>query len=367
MKDRSRDIYGTDRKLPDTPTLDRAQQNSLLEKPWAEAMQRQRRYTTILSLTAFLIIVLISVIVMTQYLRSAKQPAPQHEAGPIPRVGVVMTSPLDFYSDLQTQFMADELTEQEVQNLPEKGKIPLTANWVKQAAYYLLKAEKSFKDEMYDEALDNYNKALRIMPDIEGISRYIGLIYLREKNYSAAASMFEQVTKEEEITYGLANNLGVSYLALEDFKKAEESLLLATKLNTHYAIAFYNLATLYSRTGNLPKAAYYYEQYLELKPDDLAVAQTYAMLLVRQEKWNQAIVLLKQLSQAAPDVAPILFRLAEAYSHVQNPTAALEALHQAIALVDPRKALSWMSRPEFDLLRNDPGFKQLITELGATN
>jgi superkiller protein 3 len=167
------------------------------------------------------------------------------------------------------------------------------------------------------------------------------------------------------MTYGLANNLGVSYLALEDFKKAEVSFLMATQLNPQYALAYFNLATLYLRTGDADKAAGFFEKYLQFKPDDIAAAQTYAMVLVQLKQWDHAAGLLQQIAQFAPDVAPIHFRLAEALSHTTHRDAAIHSLKRAISLVDPRLALAWMSRPEYNLLRNEPEFGQLLNDLSS--
>ena len=43
------------------------------------------------------------------------------------------------------------------------------------------------------------------------------------------------------------------------------------------------------------------------------------------------------------------------------------ALRRATQLVDPRQALAWMSRPEFDLLRGETAFRDLLTELGTAD
>ncbi|MFH0954324.1 MAG: tetratricopeptide repeat protein [Verrucomicrobiota bacterium] len=364
MKNVSQDIYGTDRRKPEFEPASDMERAELLNRPWADAVQRQRRSTLILTLVSALIIVLVGTVAIQQYLllnrRSPARDVPQ----PTPRK---LVSPTTLELDAQTQFLMDELTEQQAMAIPEKGDMPLNSTWVKQAAYHLLQADKASREEQFADALTAYREALLIFPALKGVQRQMGLIQLRMKDYKAAAESFEKVLTQEEPTFGVANNLGVSYLALETYNKAEANFLLASKLNPQYPLAYFNLATLYVRTGDLARASTYFGKYLMLRPDDVDAAQTYAMVLLQLKQWDRAVTLLDQIGRAAPDVAPIQFRLAEALSHTDKRAAALDALKRGATLVDPRKALAWMSQPEFDLLRNDPGFRQLRDELGASD
>ncbi len=366
MKNVRQDIYGTDRRKRDAQVLSETSREHLFDKPWADAMQRQRRATFILAAITVLIILAITGIAVQQYVGITKQSSSSPAPASARRI-VAPPSPLDLNVDVQTQFLMDELSEKPASSIPENGDLPLSVQWVKQAAFYLVQAEKANREERYDDALDSYQKALLIYPNLEGVHRSLGLIYLVKKDYKPAAEMFERVAQEEDMTFGLANNLGVAYLALEDYKRAETNFLIATRLDPKYPLAYFNLATLYMRTSNPTNAAVYFGKYLDLKPDDISAAQSYAMVLVQLQRWERAAELLTAIARATPDVAPIHFRLAEALSHTGKNTPAVESLRRGTALVDARKALSWLSQPEFDLLRNDPGFKQLLSELATTN
>jgi tetratricopeptide (TPR) repeat protein len=199
------------------------------------------------------------------------------------------------------------------------------------------------------------------------VNRQLGLLYLRQKEYAKSAELFEKVIADEETTHGILNNLGVARLALGQQDQAEQTFRQAIQINPRYPLSYFNLATLYLRNEQTEKAAEYFEKYLEFKPGDLNTAQTYAMVLLKLERWAPASLLLDQISRQTPDVAPIHFRLAEALSHLQKPAEAMIALRRATQLVDPRQALAWMSRPEFDLLRGETAFRDLLTELGTAD
>jgi predicted Zn-dependent protease len=95
------------------------------------------------------------------------------------------------------------------------------------------------------------------------------------------------------------------------------------------------------------------------------VAQNYAMLLIEMEEWEKAARMLDSIRRYAPDLAPAYFRFAQALAHTDHTNEAVQALTQGAALMDPRKALGWMARPDFDALRDNPDFRVLINELSA--
>ena len=364
MKKTSQDIYGTTRKKAEVDALSERNRYHLLQKPRLDARRSSHRRAAIkLTLVIVIILSLIATVIIQQNLL-AKRPRGKWTSTTLPEKFAAVSS-FNQTTDIQSQFMIDELAELKNVTLPEKGDMPLNTQWLKQAAYQLIQAEKAIREEQFDEAVDAYKKALLIYPKLQGVHRQLGLAYLRKKDYRNAVQEFEKAKPEGFMTYGLANNLGVSYLALEDYKKAETNFLMATRLNPQYALAYFNLATLYMRTGEAGKAADFFEKYLQFKPEDMAAAQTYAMVLIRLKRWDQAANLLQQIANVAPDVAPIHFRLAEALSHTTQRDAAIDSLKRAVSLVDPQQALAWMSRPEYDLLRNEPGFLQLLKELSS--
>ena len=52
-------------------------------------------------------------------------------------------------------------------------------------------------------------------------------------------------------------------------------------------------------------------------------------------------------------------------AHLGDKVKAIEALRRGATLLDPAKALSWLSRTEYDLLRSDPEFQKLVEDLGS--
>jgi tetratricopeptide (TPR) repeat protein len=365
MKSHTHDIYGTNRSKRYKVELTETDHTTLLAKPFVEAARQRMISTFIFSLVIILCTAVIVFVVIQYQTNALKQSPARWQSKTASSSGDILSS-FDFQPDTQTLFLLDELREQRI---PSSGKEeqPMTPPWIKQAAYHLIHAEKAEREERFDDALAQYAQAGQIFPDMKGINRRVGMLYLKQENYVKAVEALEKVPLEEEITFGLANNLGVTYLAMNEYAQAEKNLLVAIRLNPSYPLAYFNLATLYMRTGEMDKAVQFFEKYLNLKPEDVSAAQTYALILLQLKQWEKAAGVLEKVSRAAPEVAPIHFRLAEAYTQIQNRRGAVDALRRGASLVDPRNALVWMSRPEFDAIRNETGFQELLSELGSTD
>ena len=364
MKSHTHDIYGTDRRRRQGVELSDTDPTRLLAKPFEEAARQRMISAVIFSLVVILCTaVLVTVIIIYQN-RAIKQTPPRWQQRTEASADDALAG-RDAPLDSQTLFLLDELKDQRATPDATGKEPPLSGHWIKQAAYHLLQAEKAEREERYEDALARYQQAIEIFPDMKGVHRRIGMMHLKLEDYPKAAEALEKVPMEEELTFGLANNLGVTYLAMNEYEKAEKNLLIASRLNPSYPLAYFNLATLYMRTEEPEKATQFFQKYLDLKPEDVSATQTYALLLLQLKRWEAAIKVLEQVRLAAPEVAPIHFRLAEAYTQNKNSGGAIDALRRGATLVDPRNALVWMSRPEFDPIRNEPGFQDLLKELGS--
>lgn len=110
-------------------------------------------------------------------------------------------------------------------------------------------------------------------------------------------------------------------------------------------------------------AAEGFREFLKRNPEDFDAVHMLAIALIRLEKWSEAVALLRESVRRWPDVPPVRFRLAQALAADGQGDAAIEALREGVAMIDPARALVWLSRPDFDLLRQREDFQQLIQNL----
>ena len=327
-----------------------------------EMLQRQQRQTIALFLVTALAVALVGG--MIYYWVSHVKRGLYKTSEPAFVTDTARTAAMPFTEPLPL-YLIDPLKQIQPKPVPDKP-AELTVEWLKQAVYHLLEGERAAQDGRYEVALGELADAKRIYPALKGVARLVGLIYLQQKNYAAAAQTFEQALREEPPSFGVINNLGIAYLGLTNVVKAEACLLESVKMDTNYALAYYNLAMLRQRQNDLPKAAEYLGAYTRMRPDDHTAAENYALMLIHLGQWEKAAAVLDQLGDAVPQSSVIQFRLAQALSHVTDKRAqALDTLEHAITLVDSRKALGWLSRPEFDLLRNEARFKKMSEQLSS--
>jgi tetratricopeptide (TPR) repeat protein len=265
----------------------------------------------------------------------------------------------------ESETLKDALQKTELKPIPDGEDIPFNTVWLKQAAHHVIRAEEAYENRQMEEALIEYEQALKIFPRLQGVHRYLGLIYLQLKDYPQAAASFRKAGDEDQLSHGLANNLGVSLMAMRNYAQAENYFIRALQIDPTYAVAYLNLATLYVRVDRPDDAAPLLQQYLTMKPTDIKAAQIFVDLLLVKEQWPEAIELLDKMRINAPDLAPVYFQLAQALSHTSRHQQALPLLEHGVTLMDPKQALARLSKPEFDLLRSNRRFKKLVEELGG--
>lgn len=358
------DIYGTRREGPDEreQLLPPGRQPER-SQPLLDEWRRSKRYTLLFRMIILLCSVFLGIIVFQQYLL--------YERPTAVRQPTILSRPVDILPrrdselDANTSFLIDELgtADTTVVGANEKGVVGIAT--IKQAAYQIVLAEKAGAEERWDDAIAGYESALNTFPAMRGVYEALGLIYLKKKNYADAARVFEAAASRGEMSYVIANNLAVAYLAQEDYTKAENYLIKVLSLNPEYTLAYYNLAMLYLRSNDLKKAADFLAQYLRRNPKDVDAQQNFALVLIQLKRWNEAATILESLSRSTPGVAPVHFYLAQALAHKGDTRGSITALKKGSMLLDPRKALAWLAKSEYDNLRSDAEFQKLTEDLSS--
>ncbi len=243
-----------------------------------------------------------------------------------------------------------------------EGEKPLSTKWVKKAAYHIIMGQQALAINEPDEALKNFQAVVDIYPNIEGMHRIIGMLYIQEENFELAVPHLEAALEEEEL-FDVVNNLGTAYIGTENYEKAENYLNRALEMQPESPVCHKNLAVLYREMDRTDDAMFHFEKYLDLRPDDLEALQSYALYLTQEERWEDAATFLNSLTEEITDVAPIYFLLAQVQVQNGKKSEALVALQRGIQLVDPSLALAWMNRDEFNTVRESDDFKSMVDQL----
>lgn len=330
--------------------------------PFFQQLRASRRNNFLITACFFVLIPLIVAFALYQF-KILNQPV-QGETQSKPNLTYQSrSSSFTFDGSDSPLFGIEDLLDIKAVPIPDGGNLPISARWVKQAGFHLASGDRAFQEHDYGNALSHYNKALLIYPDLHEVHRYIGLIHLQKKRYQEAAEAFEVAVHFDPTSAGLINNLGVAYLAMDDTENAKENFSKSVTLAPEYTLAHYNLASLYYRLNDYELAAEHFATHNNLDATNLEASQMYANSLIQLKRWIEAVELLEEIARSTPDTAPVHFRLAQSLSMTEQYDKAFLALQRGVDLVDSRKALSWLSRNDFDALRNKPNFKRIIDAL----
>jgi tetratricopeptide (TPR) repeat protein len=117
-----------------------------------------------------------------------------------------------------------------------------------------------------DEAIDDFQQALRLAPDYSIALSNLGNAYRQAKRLDDATRAFEQGLRvnpdDPDANYGL----GMVFAETNDTQRAEEHLQRAIKNREPYPEALNNLGILYLRTGRRDQAVATFEQSIRLAP-----------------------------------------------------------------------------------------------------
>jgi tetratricopeptide (TPR) repeat protein len=128
-----------------------------------------------------------------------------------------------------------------------------------QARIYMARKE-------YAQAADLYAKLWREYPKEASYPNYIGIALLQEGKLNDARKSFEQATKVNKRFPDAYNNLGATYYAEKNYKKAIAEYRRSLGLDPNGASIYTNIGYAYFAEKQIPKAMEAFHKALELDP-----------------------------------------------------------------------------------------------------
>ncbi len=101
-----------------------------------------------------------------------------------------------------------------------------------------------------------------------------GNVLYREGEYHRAVDMYQSALALNPLDVKARNNLGSSYMQLTMNDHAMAAFQEVLRLDSSYSLAYYNLACVHARTGNVESSAAYLQQAMAIEPDARAWART---------------------------------------------------------------------------------------------
>lgn len=186
-------------------------------------------------------------------------------------------------------------------------------------------------DNDLDAAQKDGEEALGLFPNQAWLNYLVGVVWLQKKDYKKAleyiknASVLE--TQDKDLLAQCYSSMGDCYHSLNDIQKSDESYEKALTYNPDNAYTLNNYAYYLSVRGiALEKAADMSKHSNELQPNTASFEDTYAWILFKQKKYDQARIWIEKALAHDKDhsavqiehYGDILFQLGDTGEAVKN-------------------------------------------------
>jgi len=213
----------------------------------------------------------------------------------------------------------------------------------------IIKGDIFWQMKKYDQALTVYKKAyFKNMGSIHeqlAVKISNAMIFLGKETMAIDFLNQQVARKQDSIT--LLFSLAKLYQKQQDFTQAQKLYQQILMQDHDNVSALNNIAWLYFQKKNLDKALYYAEKAYRLKPNLIAIADTYGVILFHNNAYTDALSVLTRAAKKSPETKYIKFHLAQAYAAYGNKQKAIKLLE---AVLSDKKTFS--SKQEAEKLLN---------------
>ncbi|RZB34837.1 MAG: hypothetical protein SRB1_00605 [Desulfobacteraceae bacterium Eth-SRB1] len=187
----------------------------------------------------------------------------------------------------------------------------------------------------YTAALREFLEAEKLYDGDPYLQNDLGLIYMAKGKPDIAIDHFKKAIKIKPDYTPAKNNMGTAYLAKKDwdraiacFKEITGDLLYATP---HFPLS--NLGWAYYNKKQFKLAEKYYQDALKIEPEFVIALQGLGKTYIAMGKFKEAVAMLENGAKNAPNLAPLYFDLANAYTLSHEYKKAISAYNRVIELV----------------------------------
>jgi TonB family protein len=169
----------------------------------------------------------------------------------------------------------------------------------------------------FEEAVSSLNQAIKLEPDNIAALHNLGAVYVKMRRFQDAIAVYKQaiqVKKPYASLYKIHFELGAVYTLSKRDAESIEAYRQALKLKPDDVTGHVYLAHALNKTGKWTEAEAEYIEALRLGPNDPLALNDYGLQLVeRNERLDEAFIMVKRAADALPNNAFFLDSLGWAY------------------------------------------------------
>jgi len=152
-----------------------------------------------------------------------------------------------------------------------------------------------------DEAMEQYQKSLEIVPNFAEAHWNLGNIFTNEGRIDESIIHFKKALDVQPDYAAAHNNLGNALVAQGKFDEAVIHFKRAIELKPDYPEAHWNLANAFAAMGKNDEAMEQYQKSLEIVPNFAEAHCHLGNVLVREHRGNEAVIQFQKALELKPD------------------------------------------------------------------
>jgi len=188
----------------------------------------------------------------------------------------------------------------------------------------------------YEEALEIMHRAYDKIPDDSfEVLYYTAIIHSRNEHYDLARDGYLRLIKSQPDDIDIRFNLAASYERLGQFEDAEREFEWIMEKTANHALALNYLGYMYADRGiKLNKALQMIEKAVSLDPENGAFLDSYAWVLFKLGRYDEALVQMKEALKYDQSDAVLYDHQGDIYTALTSHELAKESWIKALE-VDP--------------------------------
>ena len=186
----------------------------------------------------------------------------------------------------------------------------------------------------YENALNIYRTALELEPQNETIYNQLGNLYVVQGKYDDAIAHYQKAIALNQSYLAAYNGLGLSYAEKGDLDQARSVLQQALRIDPDATVIWNSLGSLYMSQGETEKAIAGFQESLQRDPDNVEVRNNLGVLFLQTERYEEALREFMASLELQPKNPRVLSNLGMAYTRVGLYTEAIQMYRWALQL-DP--------------------------------
>ncbi len=191
-----------------------------------------------------------------------------------------------------------------------------------------------------DEAVEYYEKGIKIDPNFSMIYNNLGLLYANKGETTKAENFYKKSISLNYKNPEAHNNLGSLYKSLDKFNDAINCYKEAVKIDPKFIHAYHNLGNAYTMMGNFDEAKINFNKAIEIHPYYTNSHRTLSRIIKYSSDNKHFIELQKIYKQIKEDdienKTNIAFALGKAYEDIKDYKQSFKYYSEANALYNTK-------------------------------